>query len=137
MERIITIQQTLLDWLRAQPFDPAIRSIDNANQPVAIYPHASLGLVEEVFWPGQADTTARLKLELRCAAGRVRDAQSAAASLAQQTRRALSASHGLGGVVKQLSVERISYQRLDNELSNPIIEQATLGLVLRYVDQEL
>jgi hypothetical protein len=137
MEPIIQIQQGLLDWLRAQAFTPAIRSFELGNQPVAVYPQASLSLAEEVFHPGPVDTTARLTLELRCAAGRARDAQSAAAALAHQLRRALAASHGIGELVKHLAVERIYYQRLDGETGSPIVEQATLALMLKYVATEL
>ena len=137
MERIIEIQQGLIDWLREQAFDPAIRSIDLTNQPVAVYPQACLNLGEEAFWPGQADTTVKFNLELRVAAGRTRDARAAAASLAHQLRRALAGSHGIGGLAKQLSVERIAYESLDSETGSPVVEQATLALLVRYVDREL
>jgi hypothetical protein len=137
MEHIITIQQGLLDWLRGQVFDPAIRSFDTANQPVAIYPQASLSLAEEVFWPGQSDTTARLNLDLRVAAGRFRDTQSTLASLAHQVRRALATSHDIGGLVKHFIVERIAYQRVDSETVCPVIGQAILYLITRYVVREL
>lgn len=137
MEPIIAIQQGLIDWLRGQSFDPAIRSFDITNQPVAVFPQAGLNLAEEAFWPSQADTTARFTLELRVAAGRARDAQIAAARLAHQVRRALSASHGIGGLVKQLSVERIAYERPESATSGPVIAQATLVLQVRYEGQAL
>ncbi len=137
MEPILAIQQALLDWLRGQSFTPALRSLGITNQPVAAYPHLTLSLTEEAFWPGQADATARLQLELCAAAGRVRDARSAAISLAHQVKRALAASHGLGGLARKIAVERISYQQLEAEPGCPVLEQATVVALVRYAAAEL
>lgn len=110
--------EALADWLKGQPFTPSIRetAVGPTAQPPAVYPRALISAEAESFYPHTQDTTARIIVELACQGGRHELAASQARSLAHQLRRALYSSATLGGVVKQLYVERIVYRVGGDEL---------------------
>ena len=138
MPVISDVIQRLTAWLAGQPFDPMPREIATSTLlPAAAYPQLAVLVREERFMPGDGETTAELAIRVSCAAGRPPDAVGQVRSLAHQVRAALNASHNLGGSVKLLRAEAISYGVSDRRVQSGVIATAEIALEAKYVVEPL
>ena len=139
MPQISTAISLLSSCLQTAQLDPPLREVGTATDlPRPAYPHAVISVVEETFEPATAEAAALVTISLGCSAGRLDDAQAAVRSLAHQVRRALYASSGLSGAVRQLRVVRLRFGgEQDPAAVQPVVSRAELLLELKYCEPQL
>jgi hypothetical protein len=126
-----TILEALAAWLAAQQFNPAVREVAVCPVlPPAACPQLALYCDSEKLARG-TDSTLALRIKASCAAGRPADAQSAARDLAQQVRGALAVSQCLGGSVKLLAGDTITYGV--PATGEPTVATAEVAVTVKYV----
>jgi hypothetical protein len=134
MAVISTALVALAEWLGAQSFSPPLREISLGSAlPAAAYPRLLIELQEESFAPHESDVTATLRLLLEISDGRPLEAMASARSLAGQLRQALAQSHGLGGQVKSLRVNELTYSNPSARAEEPqLLSSAALTVEIKY-----
>jgi len=138
MPVITNIVTAIVQHLKSAEFTPPFREVAlSPALPAAGYPSASVVVEDELFGEQPADAAAIVTVTLGVAKGREYDSRDAARDLAHQLRRSLFRTDGVQGLVKSLSVRRISYSAGgETQPGLPVVARAELELEIKYCEPE-